>query len=305
VAGVVTYDVIPTSTVGFVAGDIIIIYSAGYETVRWIINSVNLGILNISRTTPQTVSETIGCPTASLCLAPCCEQVAKELSDLDGHLQTQIDTINNTTIPDLETSLQGDIATAVTAVTDNLYVNATLSDSVPVTDPTYVNVTQSIASNQAEITFTNNSSHNRFILYGADYQYSGFFSGVLSLNNYLVNSPGDATLSLNWSFQCLFSEEQQNIADPFSGSATTILRDRAYEVLPSKCSQTVIEDPFLYPLDKAWHYQKAYLLIPGKKVRIYAKCIVYFNCTNKTYVPPIQLAANSIDCHINGIIVGV
>lgn len=121
ISGTTTYNVSVTSNVGFGVGDIVVIYAAGYETDRWIVNGfTGTTIINVTKTTPQTVTEVIGCSGSQLCLAPCCEQVQKGLTDLDVHLQTQIDTINNTTIPNLDTHLQGNIDALDTHLQGNI-----------------------------------------------------------------------------------------------------------------------------------------------------------------------------------------
>jgi hypothetical protein len=121
ISGTTTYNVSVASITGFTVGDIVIIYAAGYETARWIVNGFTGNtIINVTKTTPQTVTEVIGCSDSQLCLAPCCEQVDKGLYDLDVHLQGQIDTINNTTIPNLDTHLQGNIDALDTHLQGNI-----------------------------------------------------------------------------------------------------------------------------------------------------------------------------------------
>lgn len=74
--GITSYTVIVNDSSVFNVGDIVIIYVPGYETVRWTVTGKPSATqLTINRTTAQTINDTIGCDTAQICLAPCCEQI--------------------------------------------------------------------------------------------------------------------------------------------------------------------------------------------------------------------------------------
>lgn len=76
IAGTTIYTIVVDDSSVFVEGQLLVIHVPAYETDRWTITDIPDGFhVTIEKTTPQTVSETIGCDTAQVCLAPCCEQI--------------------------------------------------------------------------------------------------------------------------------------------------------------------------------------------------------------------------------------
>lgn len=80
ISGTTSYTIPVADSSVFAINDILVIYSPGYEDVRWTVtNIVDPTHITINRTTPQTTTEEIGCNDATICLAPCCEQLQAEI----------------------------------------------------------------------------------------------------------------------------------------------------------------------------------------------------------------------------------
>ena len=74
--GVVTYTIVVADSSVFNEGELIVIQVPGYEDARWVVQDItNPTHIVITKTTPQTTNDQIGCNQAPVCVAPCCEQI--------------------------------------------------------------------------------------------------------------------------------------------------------------------------------------------------------------------------------------
>lgn len=85
VIGTITYTIVVIDSTIFSLGQILVIHVPAYETARWKITGLpDPNHIIIEKTTPQTTNDTIGCDTAQVCLAPCCEQITSGAAICDS-----------------------------------------------------------------------------------------------------------------------------------------------------------------------------------------------------------------------------